>query len=57
MQAAPLTLRILTEHLQHLHLSRAEDATLWALVLIGLYCMLYKSNLVPDIIVIFITQN
>ncbi len=47
-QAAPLTLRILTEFLEHLHLNKPKDAAFWALILIGCYCMLHKPNLVPD---------
>ncbi len=47
-QAVPLTLSLLTEFLEHLDLNKPKDATFWAFILIGFYCMLSKSNLVPD---------
>ncbi len=47
-QAAPITLRMLTEFLEHLDLNKLKDVTFWALILIGFYCMLHTSNLVPD---------
>ncbi len=34
MQAAPLTLRILNEFLEHLDLNKPKDATFWVLILI-----------------------
>ncbi len=43
-----LTLRIQTAFLEHLDLNTLKDATFWALILIGFYCMLRKSKLVPD---------
>ncbi len=47
-QAAPLTPEILNAFLNHLDLNDPLDATFWAMILVGFYMMLRKSNLMPD---------
>ncbi len=47
-QAAPITVPILQAFFLLLDVTKPFDATCWALILIAFYCMLRKSNLVPE---------
>ena len=47
-QAQPLTLEILTDILGYLNLQRTKDRVFWAILLVGFFGMLRKSNLIPD---------
>ena len=47
-QARPLTPEILTDILAYLNMSKKWDRVFWALILVGFFGMLRKSNLIPD---------
>ena len=47
-QAQPLTPEILTDILAYLNMERTADRIFWAMLLVGFFGMLRKSNLMPD---------
>ena len=47
-QAEPITVELLLEFRSLLDLNRPRHATFWCVLLLGFFCMLRKSNLVPD---------
>ena len=47
-QAQPLTPEILLDMLEYLDLSKRANLNFWAMLLIGFFGMLRKSNLIPD---------
>ena len=47
-QVLPLSPQVLRKMFQHINLNDPEDRALWASYLIALYCLLRKSNVVPE---------
>ena len=48
LQALPITPKVLLEFFTFLDMSNPFDSTIWTLFLIAFYCMLRKSNLIPN---------